>query len=169
MKKIAFLMAFLLLFCCFCACDPNWYAIDGEKLKNDVVSIDLIEYENPNQKKFSSWVPDQFDKLVPFESANATVLETLPAEKTEELIESLAGAEILETYYVYDSPKDICLRLNYENGDFLIVWANYAENSHAGYIGEYGADGKVLSFWGSFSALSGYKDLVNQYFTYQLT
>ena len=76
MKKIAFLMAFLLLCCCFCACDPNWYVIDGEKLKNDVVSIDLIEYENPDQKKFSSWVPEQFKRLVPFASANATVLET---------------------------------------------------------------------------------------------
>ena len=43
--------------------------------------------------------------------------------------------KVLYKYYAYNSPKDICIRLNYEKGNFLIVWANYAENSYVGYIG----------------------------------
>jgi len=129
----------------------------------------MIEYENPDQKHFLSWVPDQFNKLVPFDCANAMVLETLPAEKTVGFLDAFSKTDILHTYYAFDSPKDICIRLNYANGNFLIIWANYAQGGFAGYIGEYSSDGTVLSFWGSFSSLDSYLDLVNQYFTYKLT
>ena len=167
MKKTVCL-AILAAICCFlCACDPGSYSVNREEL-NDVVGVELIEYENPNQKHFTTWVPDQFDKLMPFNNNDVMVLETLPAEKTADFLDAFSKTDILHTYYAYNSPKDICIRLNYENGNFLIIWANYAENSYAGYIGEYSRDGTVLSFWGSFSSLSYYKDLVNQYFTYRL-
>ena len=168
MKKFILLISLVIICCLLCACDPAPYTIDQEKL-NSVVSIELIQYENPDQQKFTTWVPDQFNKLVPFNPDNATVLETLPSEKNSEFLEAFAKTDILHTYYAYNSPKDICLRLNYENGNFLIIWANYAEKTYAGYIGEYSSDGSVLSFWGSFSALSFYENLINQYFTYTLS
>ena len=154
-----------LLLICFslCACDPGMFSIDRDSL-NDVVGVDLIEYANPNQKHFPSWVPDQFDKLVPFVPDNATVLESLPSEKISDFLDAFSETYILHTYYAYNSPKDVCIRLNYANGNFLIIWANYSANSHAGYIGEYSSDGTVLSFWGSFGSLNNYKDLLNQYF-----
>jgi hypothetical protein len=167
-KKAVYFTVLAVICCLLCACDPGSYAIDREKL-NDVVCVELIEYQNPNQKPFSTWVPNQFNRLLPFDPANATVIETLDTEKNVELLDAFSKTDILHTYYAYNSPKDICLRLNYENGDFLIIWANYAENSYAGYIGEYSQDGTVLSFWGSFSALSDYEDLVNRYFTYSLS
>ena len=168
MKKWT-LLVFLTLICCLlCACDPGTFHINQETLKERVVSVELIQYENPDQNHFASWVPNHFDDLVPFVVENATVLETLPAEKVDEFLEAFSQTDILHTYYAYDSPKDVCLRLNYENGDFLIVWANYARNSFGGYIGTFSADGTVLSFWGSFSGLFYYEDLVNQYFNYTL-
>ena len=167
MKKFARFASLALICCLLCACDPGTYLIDRDAL-NSVVCIELIQYENPNQKHFASWVPNQFDKLAPFISANATVLETLPTEMNSDFLEAFSQTDILHTYYAYDSPKDICLRLLYEKGDFLIVWANYAEGSFAGYIGEYSKDGIVLSFWGSFSSLHYYEDLVGQFFTCNL-
>lgn len=167
MKKLISLLSLLMVCCLLCACDPGTYSIDREAL-NSVISVELIEYENPNQKSFTSWVPDQFDKLVSFNSGNATVLETLPAEEIPEFLDDFSETHILHTYYAYNSPKDVCLRLNYENGNFLIIWANYAEESYAGYIGEYSPDGEPLTFWGSFSALSFYKNLVDRYFDYSL-
>ncbi len=166
--KTACVVVLATICCLLCACDPGSYSVDREKL-NDVVNIELIKYENPNQKHFTTWVPDQFEKLVSFNPANATVLETLPTEKMIDFLDEFSKTDILHTYYAYNSPKDICIRLNYANSDFLIIWANYTENSYAGYIGEYSKDGKVLSFWGSFSSLSYYVDLVDQYFTYRLT
>lgn len=165
-KTMAIIVAVAMCFL-MCACDPGSFSIDRESL-NDVVSVELIEYANPNQKPFSSWAIDRFNKLLPFVSANATTLECLPSDKIPDFLDLFSKTDILHTYYAYNSPKDICIKLNYENGNFLIVWANYADNSHAGYIGEYSSDGTVLSFWGSFSSLSYYEELVNQYFDYSL-
>ena len=167
MKKIFSVILAAVICLTMCACDPGWYEIDREEL-NSVSSIELIEYANPDQKAFISWVPNQFDKLLPFDSAKATTLEELPAENISDFLDAFSQKDILSAYYAYNSPKDICIRLNYQNGNFLIVWANYANNTYAGYIGEYSPDGTPLSFWGSFSALDYYTDLVNQYFTYKL-
>ncbi len=167
MKKLSFLLSLAMLCCLLCACDPSFYTID-QKVLDTVISIELIEYDNPNQKTLKTWVFKQFNKLIPFDPERVTVLETLPAEKNADFLESFSKTEILHSYYAYNSPKDICLRLNYANGDFLILWTNYANNSFAGYIGEYSSDGTVLSFWGSFSSLRYYEDLVEGYFTYSL-
>ena len=167
MKKTVAIIVVMMICFTMCACDPGSFSIDREEL-NNIVSVELIEYANSNQKHFTSWVPDQFDKLLPFDSVNATTLEILSSEKISDFLDAFSKTDILHTYYAYNSPKDVCIKLNYESGNFLIIWANYSDNSYAGYIGEYSSDGDVLSFWGSFSALSYYKDLVNQYFTYKL-
>ena len=165
-KRVALVLLTIICFS-ICACDPSSFEVNRDSL-NNVIRVELIEYANPDQKHFTTWVPDQSDKLVPFNIANATILETLPEEKNSDFLDAFSTTDILHTYYAYNSPKDICIRLNYENGDFLIIWANYAENRFAGYIGEYSADGTVLSFWGSFSSLSYYEDLVNNFFVYKL-
>ena len=167
MKKAVAIILVMMICFTMCACDPGSFSIDREKL-NNVVSVELIEYANSNQKHFTTWVPDQFDKLLPFDFVNVTTLEVLSSEKISDFLDAFSKTDILHTYYAYNSPKDVCIRLNYQNGDFLIIWANYMNNSFAGYIGEYSSDGTVLSFWGSFSALDYYTDLVNQYFTYKL-
>lgn len=167
MKKLFAIMVAVIICFSLCACDPGSFSINSESL-NDVVSVELVEYTNPNQKQFSSWVPDHFKKLLPFVPANATILECLPSDMIPDFIDAFSKTDILHTYYAYNSPKDICIRLNYENGNFLIIWANYMDDTYAGYIGEYSPDGTVLSFWGSFSSLSYYKDLINQHFTYDL-
>lgn len=167
MKKIFAVIIVAIICFSMCSCDPGSFSINREEL-NDVISVELIEYANPNQKQFTSWVPDQFDKLVPFDPVNATTLEVLSSDKISDFLDAFAKTDILHTYYAYNSPKDICIKLNFQNSNFLIIWANYADNGFAGYIGEYSSDGTVLSFWGSLSSLSYYKDLVNQYFSYKL-
>lgn len=167
MKKIiSFLFVFVMCFALF-SCDPGTYVVQPEVLTG-VESVELIEYTNSKQKYFKTWVPDQFDDLIPFEVANATVLERLPEERIQEFKDAFMQTHILHTYYAYNSPSDVCIRLNYENGNFLIIWANYKRNSFGGYIGQYAADGTVLSFWGSFSGLMYYEDLVNNFFAYKI-
>ena len=167
MKKTIALMVVVMICFSLSACDPGSFAIDAEALDN-VVSVELIEYANPNQERFSSWVTDKFDRLLPFIPENATTLAYLPSEKTQAFLEAFSKTDILHTYYAYNSPKDVCIKLNYGNGNFLIIWANYKDNSYAGYIGEYASNGAVLSFWGSFSALRYYEDLVKHFFDYPL-
>ena len=168
MKKVLLIgLIVLLVMICFCSCDPGVFSVDRDFL-NNVISVELIEYVNPNQKHFASWVPDQFHELVPFNPNNATSVEFLPSEKISDFLDAFSETDILDRYYAYDSPKDVCIRLNCENGNFLIIWGNYLENLHNGYIGEYSSDGTVLSYWGCFSSLYQYEDLVNEYFNYKL-
>ena len=167
MKKNALIVFCMLVCIILCSCDPGTFIIQDEYLEN-VISIELIEYNNPNQDHFNSWVPDQFDDLKPFMLNNYKILETLPEEKINEFKESFKKTDILHTYYAYDSPNDICIKLNYSNSNFLIIWSNYKEGRYSGYIGEYSLDGTVVSFWGCFSSLTYYEGLVNDYFSTEL-
>ena len=67
-------------------------------------------------------------------------------------------------YASYNSPGDICLRLNYENGDFLIVYNQ--RGRHRGYIGEYSSNGAILSYWGILNNKKDYEKLLTEYFNY---
>ncbi|MBO5736897.1 MAG: hypothetical protein J6S04_03715 [Clostridia bacterium] len=167
MKKIICFLCLIILTLSFGACDPGSLPITPETL-TDITSIELIEYTNPEQKHFNSWVPDHSDDLVPFDFSKMTVLETLPEERLTDFKDTFTQTDILYHYYAYDSPADVCIKANYSNGDFLIIWANYKRGSFTGYIGKFAQDGSISFFWGCFSSLSYYEDLVNNFFTYQI-
>ena len=155
-------MIFLII-CCLTltGCDPVSYRFHHDDLA-DIVSIELIQYDNPEQKDFLSWVPDHTSDLKPFDVSKVSVLETLDEDNISELIDTLCECYILDTYYAYDSPNGICLKLTYSNGDFLIISCD--ENSYEGYIGKFSPDGEVAQFIGCFENLSSFKTLVNDYF-----
>ncbi|MBO5402704.1 MAG: hypothetical protein J6A85_06005 [Clostridia bacterium] len=161
--KRSVLYALLALFCVFlvsCAMDPVMTHYDLETLEQNVVSVELISYENPNQKKFGSWVPDHSDKLVPVDLTKITVIKTLAEEDLQAFLLEFSNTTIMSTYYSYDSPAGECIRLNYENGDFMIA---HNGGGYSGYIGEFNADGTVKEFIGSFDGRSAFLDLL-EYF-----
>ena len=167
MKKIICFLCLIIFTLSFGACDALRIQPNLESLA-EITSIELIEYTNPNQKSFLSWVPDHSDDLVPFDFSKMTILETLPEERLTDFKDTFTQTDILYHYYAYDSPADVCIKANYSNGDFLIIWANYKRGSFGGYIGKFAQDGSIGSFWGCFSSLSYYEDLVNNFFTYQI-
>ena len=154
---------FVFIFCCFTltACDPGTYYFEQEEL-SDIVRIELINYDNPEQKHFISWVPDHTSDLKPLDNSKISVLETLEEDKIPQFIDTLCEFDILYRYYAFDSPNGVCLKLSYSNGDFLIVNCNVP--SFAGYIGEFTSDGEVTAFIGCFSASSSFTTLVNNFF-----
>ena len=167
MGKFFFTIIFLLFCFTATACDPDSLKIPPQSLEG-VARIQLIEYENPTQEHFISWGPNHFDDLLSYDSTQETIVEELPEEKIDDFLDSFSQTDILYTYYAYNSPQDMCIKLTYENENLLIIWADYKNNSFAGYIGEYLADGTVSYFWGCFSSLGYYEDLVSEYFTTQL-
>ncbi len=162
-KAVAIVALAIALCLTLSACDPAYYCFTSEYL-SDVTSIELINYDNPEQKEFMSWVPDHTSDLKSFDSSKMSCLETLDESKKTEFIDTLCEEEILGTYFAFDSPNGICIKLNYSNGDFLIIWSNYQENAHSGYIGKYSPDGEVSDFIGCFENLNSYLKLVNKYF-----
>ena len=164
MKKITVLLAVLLLLCSLCtfaACDPSEIYFDRDDL-SDIVSVELINYDNPKQKPFFSWVPDHTADLKPFDNSKISVLETLEGDKISDLLDTLCECPILAKYYAYDSPSGLCLKLNYANGDFVIITC-YVD-SFTGYIGRFYSNGEVAEFIGCFVSTRCCEVLVNDYF-----
>lgn len=158
--------ALILIICCFTltACDPGSYYFEQEEL-SDIVNIELINYDYPEQKHFKSWVPNHTADLKPFNDSKLSVLETLDGDKFPQFIDTLCEFHILYKYYVFDAPNGVCIKLSYSNGDFLII--NGYKSLYVGYIGKFTSDGKVAEFIGSFSNSSSYKTLVNDFFLTQ--
>ena len=168
MKKIACVILLLVMCCTLCACDPGEYQPPQEAL-DKVVSVELIQYANSEQKEYLLWIFDHYNELLPFVAENATVLEVLPADKLSDFLQSFSQKTLIGPHYAsYNSPGEICLRLKYENGDFLIVWADNQSGRYSGYVGEYSSNGAVLSYWGVPSNSFDYEGFVNEYFDYEL-
>ena len=124
MKKILSVLIIAVLSIVLCSCDPGTYYILDEEL-SDIVSIQLIQYDNSNQKTFTSWVPNHFDDLKPFDVCKYVVIKELEEERIENFLTSFKETKILHSYYAYDSPKDLCIKCNYSNGNFLIIWTDF--------------------------------------------
>ena len=144
-----------------CACDPGDYHLGYDFTGDEFVKIELINYDNPSQKRFISWVPDHTDDLLPFEKDNSTTISTLTDQTTiAQFTESLLNTFMLGTYFNYDSPKGLCIKITLKDGSFLIVNEDY-------YVGKYTADGEVAEFYGvidsrdDFIALTKYFDYKN--------
>ena len=164
MKKIVVCVILFSLIFILVSCDPGAYYYDYDDLMQNVISVELIGYVNPNQKSFFSWVPDHSSDLVALKMENMSVLETLEEEKVDPLLQQLSKAHILRTYYAFDSPKGICIKLNHKNNDFDIISADIKNKSYAGYIGRFTSDGNVKEFTGSFASYNDFENLVNDYF-----
>ncbi len=160
MKKYKILLGLLIIVLSFIlsSCDPG-----NIKLKNDylmdIEKVELIHYDNNDQKEFGSWVPNHKKDLVAFVNEKASVLKTLDNDLILYFSEQLSQSVFLETYYCFDSPKGDCIRITYKNGDFMILWC--VEKSYAGYVGTYTSDGAVKDFIGSFCNRRDYSALVD--------
>ena len=168
MKKFTALLAILLVLCSLCAfaaCDPTTIYLDNEYL-SDIVKVELVNYDNPQQKHFLSWVPNHTSDLKPLDLNKISVVETLDGEQIADFIDTLCECPILDRYYAFDSPKGLCLRLTYANSDFLIV--NCKEESFVGYIGKFTKSGEVEQFIGCFVGVMSFEILVNDYFQTQI-
>ena len=161
MKKTTIIsLCLILIVLTLSSCDPLRFS-PTEKYLEDVVSIELIRYNNPDQKDFISWVPDHSDDLVAFDNSRVEIIEILDNEKFDAFSTAFQSTEIMHTYYRCDSPDGVCIRVNYGNGKFLIIGRDY--------IGYFLENGEVSGFAGCFSSITYYTDLVNEFFEYQVS
>ena len=145
------MLAIISVFCfCLAACDPSSYRFDRDQLLNNTTGIELINYDNPKQKQFNSWVPNHYSKLRPLKLENITILETMEDDTFNDIINQLSDIYFLYRYYAFDSPNGICIRMLYSNGDFDLISCDYQNNSFHGYVGRYDNNGKVVDFFGTF-------------------
>lgn len=158
MKKSLFLALVLTIFC-LTACDPSQFRYNFDELKESVISVQLINYENPDAKELF----EKRHKVIPFDFAKMVLMETLATAQTEDFLQNFSKILFSERWRHYDSPNGVSLRLVYDNDDFEIV-----SQYHKFYAGSFYADGTVKRFIGGLSGTNDFVDLINQFFTNQI-
>lgn len=163
-KKVFFGALAILSLTLFVSCDPGHDYYDPEELRGRVERVELVDYENPDRRRFFSWVPDHSEELVPLDMSRLEIIETLDEARVGSFLEDLSLCTILSKYYAYDSPEACCIRLVYKDGTFDLLTADYRSGGYSGYIGTYSPDGEVVDFIGCFCDLSSFETLVETYF-----
>lgn len=154
MRNKLFILLVLLLVPILFSCDPVMINLDIDELETNLVDIELINYENDEQSKFPFWTKDYSDKLLKFDSNKASVIGDLEETKINDFLECLTEFKVIYKYYSFDSPKGRCAKLNYSNGNYIIVGL---EKLNSGYIFKYDENGNVIEDIGN---INGSKDFV---------
>lgn len=136
-KKLEFLLLILIVLNCF-ACEPATFYFDYEELKENVVKIELINYNNLDAKKINN----EIEAIQYFDFSKMEIIETLPGDKLEAFLGELSAYGLLLGEYCLDSPKGICIRIVYQNGDFEVLGVKEE------YGGTFEANGNLKRFIG---------------------
>mgnify|MGYP001030312672 FL=1 len=118
MKKT---ISYIMIICVFislsgCVWDPASYLFDYEKLKEQVATVELINYENEEPKKIKD-----ISEILPYDFDKEEVLETLPADKIDDFIMDLSEIRFMIDSDFSNSPVGICIKITYKNGEFIII------------------------------------------------
>ena len=136
-KTIALALSACLMATAFSACESwkeDYRQYDYETYKDQVVSIDLIDYTPENvQYRYSRW--DHISKFIyePFEWEHVTVVESLPQEQVQDFLYELS----FDTVYMnkqeertvnLTNPCGRGARITYQDGTFHTI--TYCESSY---------------------------------------
>ena len=147
-----FLITIMLI---FIACEPAFAPIPFSELMDDLISVDLINYDNPDAKKTRN------HPVKPFEFDRVFIIETLRTERTYDFINELSLCTPDSGLKHHDSPNGVSIRIHYSNGDFFI------NSLHCDYVGFFYKNGQVRRFVGTNK--SDYlRRTANKYFDTQI-
>lgn len=167
-NKFKSLTACLMLALCFtftaCVTDPASYYFDYDELKEKVVTIELINYDNSNAKsvkKKADILPFDFDKM--------EILETLESEKYDNFLSDFSKIFFFicddMTRYI-NSAAGISVRITYESGNFIIFCLNEETNFVCEFTESGDVDELILYYVAStdYATFAAFIDLFNKYF-----
>lgn len=180
MKKLVLAIVLIMSIVGLTACDPTTGRFKYDELKDRIISIQLIEYDNPSVKELPesvelpiiscSWSrkPDPIETQ-PFDFTKVKALETLSEDKIDAFLQELSKIELVTidtiNYGCTDSANGITIILNCKNGDFLVLSANNISELHCNFIGWYDVDGNVIDHTHNWWEYEDFYNLVNDYFT----
>ena len=117
MKKIIILFIFLLNLLTVTGCDPSSYYYTYEDLNSNVVSIELINYENNEAVELF----EKRNKVKPFDFSKVEVIEVLNNEKNSEFLLEFSKIEFMLVWRHLDSPQGESIKINYQDGSFDVI------------------------------------------------
>ena len=146
-----------------CVWDPASYLFDYEKLKEQVATVELINYENEEPKKIKD-----ISEILPYDFDKEEVLETLPADKIDDFIMDLSEIRFMIDSDFSNSPVGICIKVTYKNGEFIIITSTLMDVAY-GLVELFNSNGCPIEYIGAPGDRDEFVALVNKYFEHKTT
>lgn len=164
MKKLIVALLLILLTVSLISCEPVKYFFKNNTRNDEIVSIELISYSQDNVA-----VVDSADEMLDFVFENMEILEILDATKNENFISEFSVIEFFQGYSHLNTPNGVGVKINYQNGDFLIITDSFIdEDVNGGDAILYNSDGVFLEYFGSISWIQTFIDLIDEFFDTQM-
>ena len=164
-KTLALALSGCVMMTAFSACESwkkDYRQYDYETYKDQVVSIDLIDYTPKNvQYRYGRWDNPSEYIYEPFEWEQVTVVESLPQEQVEGFLYDLSYDLVYmhkqeEMTGNFTNPCGRSARITYQDGTFHTIsycsYTYYDENEYeyfveAFYFTYYNKSGEVVESW----------------------
>ena len=165
MKKRVFVLLILMaVLVTSCACDPPSYRFNYEELKEEVVGVELIEYENSDPK-----IVKKSSEVLPFDFNKMKSIKTLDSEQMDEFIKSFTDIHFMRFDDYSNAAVGISIKINYKNGEFLIVSNKVTDDRGYRFIVKFDSDGDVIEVIGGFASRKDFAELVYDYFEIEIS
>lgn len=164
MKKSLAILIMISISISLISCEPDKYFFKNNTRSDEIVSVELISYSPENVS-----VVESADEMLDFSSENMEVLEILDATKNLNFISEFSNIEFFQGYPHLNAPNGFGIRINYQNGDFLVVTDSFIdEDDNGGDAILYSADGTFLVYYGSISWIQTFYSILRDFFDTQI-
>lgn len=153
MKKIIVLFLFVLNLLTLTGCDPSAYYYNYEDLNSNVISVELINYDNNEAIELF----EKREKVKSFDFSKLNVIEVLDNYKCSEFLLEFSKIEFMLVWRHLDSPRGESIKINYVDGSFDVI-CYYVQFSC-----QYDKFGNVKNFIGSGGG-NQLKEIVDEFF-----
>lgn len=158
MKKIlVFVIVVLVIF--LNACEPEAYYFRNSERNDEIVSVDLISYTTDSIE-----IVESNEEILNVSVDSIILLETVDGSYLDDFIDDFSNIEFLLGFPRMNSPSGICIKINYENGDFLLIMDFEKDEISYGDAILYDSSGNFKEYFGGSSWRENYLNLINDYF-----
>lgn len=149
----AFIKKLLVSFCALgvtlgaSGCEPAWKNAKDDFKDTEIVSAQLIGYDNPEVKTVYNTIFMEADVTTPFDFEKMEVFKELPEEDIEGFMNDLFENDVYADPWTHsDSPNGAGLRIVAEDGNFWVMTVGSGLRDQ--YFGYFDPQGNLIEYLG---------------------
>ena len=146
-----------------CVWDPAITYFDYDELKEQIATVELINYENDNPE-----IIKDASNVLPFDFTKMDVIETLAADKIDDFVTDLSETGFMDYSSFAKEPVRICIKITYKDGKFIIITSTLMDVVY-GIVEVFDSNGYPIEYIGEPRDRDEYVALVNKYFEHKTT
>lgn len=160
-KRFSLILSLLIIiFISGCVSDPNTYYFNYEELSSNVISIELINYENSNPRIIN--VNEISISNIDFQKLE--VLEELPSQSIDSFIRRISEITFHESNKSAEAPIGKGIKLNYKNGNFVLISCTLTKERGYSFVTEFDDRGNFVKHIAEFADRPKFEKLLEEYF-----